>query len=413
MSNAISITEALALAETGGIVLKRVQNKGEIAKKVPFRYFWNKTSGGRGGLQIRVGDAGKPRDQQPFLLVTPSKFKGTNPKDQGVGNALGAFTCIPDLEEAKAWNDFYEWMLKQVASFPELCEDFDKDEKGCAVINKSFRKFVACPLKFPKEDSELKGICISQKIMAMPPGDGKESLNTIFRFLEEDGVDEDGKTQYDLGDVYDISILGPSSTVISVVELSELRKTPQDKLGVSLYVRYMFTYPASSSSANTMVRIGGRILDVSAAPKKRTSLDAGDADAEATGFTKKRPYGAGARAGAGAGAGIGRYEEEEAEFGEEYDPYAAYEANVRSLSVRAHEEEDGEAAAGGADDDASPPPQVPAPAPVTVPALKGAGAPAGKKGGAVGGGKAAAPSKKPIKTAGGVVPVPNLADELA
>lgn len=292
----VPIDEALALARAGKIFLKKVESKGPPAPAVPgkpakppVRYFWNRV--GRGGsVRITVGNAFNPKDQQPFLLVKPSKFDPTSPVDQ-----MGAFTRISDVNEARCWAQFNEWMANEIAKVGLLNPKGRvlTEEQLKAVIPTKIEPVAKVPNECSHEDSspsgysgfwngkdinEVTSVTLSQKLNE---GVKNPGLGTACRFLLPI-TDAEGNPDYDIGDNFPMADLNASRNIFTVVELGDVIEKA-GKLRTMLYVRELYAFPVAKEESTTF-RMGSRTFDT-ASKRPRTHASGGDAAGADTTFS--------------------------------------------------------------------------------------------------------------------------------
>ena len=257
----LPIDEILALAKAGQIYLKKVETK---AGKVPAttaggqpkpttRYFWNRKDH-TGSIRIVIGDAFKPKEKQPFLLATPSKFD-----EKSISDTMGAFTSIPDHDEATCWKEFSDWMGKQLIA--QGIFDTKKGPPAPEQIPIILASKIEPIVKVPDDATDdAMRVTMSQKLNTGT----NPLLATKCQFLtiSPEGIPE-------LGDYFPFTDLAASRNVFTVVELGEASEKLQ-KWRTMMYIRNLYAFPAAAAKPATF-RMGKHVIDASAAKKSRSS----------------------------------------------------------------------------------------------------------------------------------------------
>lgn len=264
---------------------------GEGAGAQAPRFFWNRRDH-TGSVYLMIGDITKPQSSHPFLLLQPSKHKDS--ADNATGR--GAFTAIPDPEEAEAWIELYRLQVEQILKlnnelgFIKITKrnpDTKRNETRSASTVEEIEEVFAPMALEPTEDK--KNLCLWQKLQLGGPG-MKEEIITKFKYVELSPVtdaagnptmDQAGEPvrQLKFCGSYDPDSLKPSDRVFSLVEMGEL-KFSQQKWRSMLYVRTFLKEKVETAAAVPAVMMGNLILALDEEDGEASGASAGAAATE-------------------------------------------------------------------------------------------------------------------------------------
>ena len=265
----LNIFEFKALCESDDIELvqRAVRDKTNPTAAPTMRYFWNRKHQEKGGgnIVLLIGDLLKPVSSHPFLLRKPEKHKDADAS----ATALGAFTAIPDPEEAAAWEFVQNWMLDVITA------------AGIIKLPKKNAAGRMEPMNATRDEVESTGfapiamlptdigrhVCVSQKLQ-MASGE----LQTQFHFIKTvprlnddkapvlNAAGEPMQSLRRCGTFDPAEVLIPSTRIFTVVELGELRKT-QGKFRSMLYVRQCLVEQPKKVQHTAAIVMGGLVLE--------------------------------------------------------------------------------------------------------------------------------------------------------
>jgi hypothetical protein len=285
----LSIQELDEHVKSGNLVLeKQVQKEKDGASKSAgapaAKYYWN-IRGKRAKIVIVVGNPARMDSadyEAPYLLLKPEEYKdpsGKTVRDESRCPTYGAFTALPDPEEAAAWARFNEHVIDTIigAKLVALTKESEKmpeEYQRMFLLNK-----IAQPVKLPEErdDGKRRNVCITQKL-SMDPLEWKGTKFFTIRIVH--GENKIAKKKITLERAEELMNTGAKIT--SKVELGEC-KFVLEKWRTMMYTREVYLLPASQSAAGTEVLCGMAVVDEDDDPAPGAGLGVATASAAAGG----------------------------------------------------------------------------------------------------------------------------------
>lgn len=310
------ITDIAALIDSKSIELVVRKSGGDTqssgaAKGVApaARYFFN-IKNQRGPVTILVGNPTRMHDEEyasPFLLRKPEEYKDQTKatperRPEGMYPSYGAFTALPDAEEAAAWTKFYKFFVdsileKNLITIPAR-NLTGMNEEG---KRKMYMTRIGELVKLPEDadegvETKRRNVCITQKLNMDPRP--TSALGTKF-YVVEVVTRSDGqpalKRKLITQDTAE-GMMAAGTRICSRVEIGEL-KPIQEKFRAMMYTREVYLLPSTGRGAsNTEIIAGMAVID---------DEDEGGSGDGAGNTNAGAGFGSGAGAGSASASGFG------------------------------------------------------------------------------------------------------------
>jgi hypothetical protein len=264
----LSIQELDEYVKSGNLVLeKQMQKERDGASKsaggaVP-KYYWN-IRGKRAKITIVVGNPARMDSddyQAPYLLRKPEEYKDTSgkaiPRDESRYPTYGAFTALPDPDEAAAWARFNQHVIDTITNAKLVALPKDVEKMAEPVQKMYVKSKIAEPVKLPEEsDDKRRNVCITQKLSMDPVDPWKGTKFYTIRVVHGENKIALRKITLERAE----ELMNTGAKITSKVELGEC-KFVLEKWRTMMYTREVYLLPATVSAAGSDVLCGMAVVD--------------------------------------------------------------------------------------------------------------------------------------------------------